>query len=172
MGLTFMVGNPSEVFTKAFAKRVRATLLRHFGESVDLDSEEEPYRTDELGWSGWEQLQRRAARAVGKRQVPHFLSMEAWCGCFVPVQTEPTVFEFGAAADPLQVASLPRLVEELKAVGTRLGLPTDARGLRVLAGRYQDDEDVEADMDVQTYAQLFLAAKVARKRKQVLWVVK
>src|SRR4051794_32988110 len=50
----------------------------------------------------------------------------------------------------------------------RAGLPTDDAGLRSLAERYGDDDLVDEDMDVQTYAQLLLTAHVAQRRRHVL----
>jgi hypothetical protein len=44
--------------------------------------------------------------------------------------------------------------------------------LKQLAAKYQDDDLIDSDMDIQTYAQLLLAARVAQRRRQVLWVVK
>ena len=64
------------------------------------------------------------------------------------------------------------MVSELKDLGKVLGLPSDDDGLKELAAKYRDDDLVDADMDVQTYAQLLLAAHVAQRRRQVLWVVK
>jgi hypothetical protein len=98
--------------------------------------------------------------------------MEAWSGCYVPAETQPGSFEFDGEKTPLAVASLPALVSELESVGRALGLPTDDNGLKQLAAKYQDDDLVDSDMDIQTYAQLLLAAHVAQRRRQVLWVVK
>jgi hypothetical protein len=172
MGLTFTVGNPSVAFIEPFAARVRSLLSHRFGGAVDLDSGEDPYTSEELGWSGWEKLQRRATQAVGGKQVPHLLSMEAWCGCYVPAETDPDAFEVEGTPTPLKFGSLPRLVGELEAVGTALGLPTADAGLRALADSYLEDDREDEEMDVQTYAQLLLAARVAGRRRQVLWVVK
>jgi hypothetical protein len=172
MGLTFKVGNPNDAFTEPFAERVRSTLAHHYGPSVVLDSDEHPHHSQELGWSGWRLLQERAVKTLTAERVPHFLSMEAWCGCYVPAKTELGAFEFEGQPTPLAVASLPALIGELEAVGAALGLPTEDEGLRELAARYQDDDLIEDDMDIQTYAQLLLAARVAQRRQQVLWVVK
>jgi hypothetical protein len=172
MGLTFTVGNPADAFMEPFAERVRLTLAAHFGDSVVLDSVELAYYSDELGWSGWRTLQERAANALTAQRVPHLLAMEAWCGCYVPADTEPRCFEFDEESTPLDTASLPALVRELEAVGKALGLPTDDAGLAELAERYSDDDLADEDMDIQTYAQLLLAARLAQRRQQVLWVVK
>jgi hypothetical protein len=171
MGLTFSVGNPVDAFIEPFAERVKNTLASHFS-GIVLDSDEEAHFSEELGWSGWRLLQEKAVEAIGAVRVPHFLSMEAWSGCYVPAETQPGSFEFDGEKTPLAVASLPALVSELESVGRALGLPTDDNGLKQLAAKYQDDDLVDSDMDIQTYAQLLLAAHVAQRRRQVLWVVK
>jgi len=171
MGLTFSVGNPVDAFIEPFAERVKDTLASHFS-GIVLDSNEAAYYTDELGWSGWRLLQEKAAKTVGAGHVPHLLSMEAWSGCYVPAETQPGSFQFDGETTPLDVASLPALVSELENVGRALGLPTDDNGLTQLAAKYQDDDLIDDDEDIQTYAQLLLAAHVAQRRRQVLWVVK
>ena len=172
MGLDFSVGNPSAVFIADYAERVRLRLARAFGSAVVLDSPEEPYRSEEVGWGGWGRLQESAIDAVGADRLPHLLSMEAWNGCYVPAATEPTAFAIKGSSAPLKVGSLPAVLAELEAVGAAMGLPTDDAGLRDLAADHADDEPEEGEMDFQTYAELFRAALVARSRRQVLWVVK
>jgi hypothetical protein len=172
MGLAFTVGNPSDVFEAPFADRVHSTLLGHFGDAVILDSDEAPFYSEEIGWSGWQSLQERAAEAVTAERVPHLLSLEAWCGCYVPADVQPGRIEFDGESTALAVGSLGRLLSELEAVGAALGLPTDDLGLRELAGRYQDDDLVDEDMEIQTYAQLLRSAHAAQRRRPTLWVVK
>jgi hypothetical protein len=96
--------------------------------------------------------------------------MEAWKGCYVPVPAEPTAFLIPGNSAPLSVGSLPALVGELEAVGAALGLPTDDDGLRALSAEHAE-EPGEHDIDFQTYVELLLAARVAQRRRQVLWVV-
>ena len=172
MGLSFSVGNPTDTFTAGYAERVRARLAEAFGPSLVLDSPEEPYSSDEVGWGGWRRLQDAAATAVGAERVLHLLSMEAWNGCYVPVPTEPTEFTIPGQSAPLKVGALPALVAELEVVGAALGLPTDDEGLRELAALHSDDDPADGEMDFQTYAELLLAAHVAQRRRQPLWVVK
>jgi hypothetical protein len=112
VGLTFTVGNPVDALTQPYADRVRATLEKHCGDSVVLDSEEAPYFSAELGWDGWRSLQKKAVEAVGASKVPHFLSMEAWCGSYVPTVTQPGSFEFDGEPTKLDIASLPALLDE------------------------------------------------------------
>ena len=171
MSLAFSVGNPVDAFMEPFAERMKRTLASHFS-GIVLDSDEEAYFSEELGWSGWRLLQDKAVETVGADAVPHFLSMEALSGCYVPAETEPGSFEFDGHHTPLAVASLPALISELENIGRVRGLPTDDDGLKELAAKYRDDDLVDDNMDIQTYAQLLLAAHVARGRRQILWVVK
>jgi hypothetical protein len=172
VGLSFSVGSPSDVFIPDYAERVRSLLVTVFGPGVALGSPEEAYSSDEVGWGGWARLQAAAADTVGADRVPHLLSMEAWNGCYVPAPTEPTAFLIPGNSAPLAVGSLPALVGELEAVGAALGLPTDDNGLRDLSAVHADDDPDEGHVDFQTYAELLLAAHVAERRRQVLWVVK
>lgn len=172
MGLVFSVGNPSDAFMPDYAKRVQSQLAKLFGLTIVLDSSEEAYSSDEVGWGGWVRLQEAAAEAVGADQLPHLLSMEAWNGCYVPAKTKPTKFSIPGNSAPLKVGSLPALIAELNAVGAAMGLPTDEAGLRELAAKHEDDEPDHSEMDYQTYAELLRAALIAQSRRQVLWVVK
>jgi hypothetical protein len=172
MGLVFTVGKPSDAFVPGYAKRVQSRLSEEFGPGVVRDSPRKAYVSGEVWWSGWARLQEAAAAAVGADRVPHLLSMEAWNGCYVPVPAEPTEFAIPGQSAPLKVGSLAALVGELEAVGAALGLPTDDDALRELADEHAEDEPEDGDMDFQTYAELLLAARVAVRRQQVLWVVK
>jgi hypothetical protein len=171
MGLTFTVGNPSDAFLEPFAEKVRAALAHHFGAAIDLSSSTEPYFSAELAWSGWRQLQERAASVLKPQQVPHLLSMEAWSGCYVPCDTEPGTMTF-EGEQGVDVASLDRLLGELEAIGAALDLPTDDQCLLELAAKYEEGDLIDEDEDIQTYVHLLLTARVARDRRQVLWIVK
>ncbi len=171
MGLTFTVGNPVDAFVEPFAERVKKTLASHFS-GIVFDSKEDAYSSQELGWSGWRLLQNKAVETVGAVAVPHLLSMEAWSGCYVPAATQPGSFEFEGETTVLAVASLPALVCELENLGRVLGFPTNDEGLKELGAKYEDDDMIDNDMDVQTYVQLLLAAHAAERRRQVLWIVK
>jgi hypothetical protein len=172
MGLIFSVGNPADVQSEPFAEQVRATLAKYFGESIVLDSSDAPYSSAEVAWSGWALLQEKAVQTITAEQAPHFLSMAAWFGCFVPTEVRSGALEFPGESLPMSVASLPALVRELELVGGVLGLPIDDRGLRQLARRYQDEDIEEDDFANQTYVELLLAAHEATRRRQVLWVIK
>jgi len=173
MGLTFSVANPTDVFRAPFGSVVADILRSQFGNAMELDSLLDAHYADELGWSGWETLQQRAADACGADSIPHFLSMAAWHGVYVPVLTDIGGFEFPGGSTPLDVACLDSLISELETIGPALRLPTDDETLKQLVHKYRDDDDlVDEDMDVQTFATLLPCARVAKRRNQPLWIVK
>jgi hypothetical protein len=76
------------------------------------------------------------------------------------------------AADPLQVASLERLLAALRAFAAAAALPTDDVELMELGAKYlEDDLLITDDLDVQTYVQLMLSAKQAAATRRALWAV-
>ncbi len=173
MGLIFTAGCPRDAFVEPFADVVAKTLDRHFSSAFPVKSEEVPYYSDEVAWSGWRALQERAQAVLKSHPPKHLVSMEAWQGVYVPVATETGSFSFDGQNTPLDLASLPELVKELECFGQAVGLPLDDNGLRALAARYlEDDKIIDQDMDVQTYAQLLLTAHEATRRRLPLWVVK
>ena len=173
MGLIFTVGCPRDAFVEPFADIVAETFDAHFSSAFPVETDQVPYISDEVGWSGWRELQERAQRVLSSQPPMHLLSMEAWHGVYVPVPTEIGSFSFDEQETPLDVASLPDLVRELDSLGRADGLPVDDDGLDALAMRYMEDDDLaDQDMDVQTYVQLLLAAREATRRNQPLWVVK
>jgi hypothetical protein len=174
VALVFAVGNPGDVFMEPHGTAIQKVLEAKFGRSMDLDSSDDPWYTEELGWSGWAALQERALEFLAPDKIEHLLSMEAWKGAYLPVETVPMSLDYIPGDNtPLKVASLRRLIEELTLIGRALKLPTDTQGLESLAQNYLEDDDlIDEDMEVQTYAQLFLAAYKAVSRNQPLWVVK
>lgn len=172
MALVFTVCAPTKAFTEPFATQVANTLRSHFGDTIDLNSEEDMY-SEELGWSGWAKLQDRGMKACGLEQLPHFLSMEAWRGCYLPVETECGTFQFTDASLQLNVGALVNLIAELEMIGRASDLPVDDIGLKDLFEKYMEDEDlIDEDMDIQAYTQLLPLARYARKQRLPLWVVK
>jgi hypothetical protein len=171
MGLTFTVGCPRDVFIQSFADVVAKKLDRRFSSAFAVESDEKPYRSDEVAWSGWGELQKRARAVLRGHPPKQLLSMEAWQGVYVPVPTEIGSFSFGEQKTPLNVACLPELIAELESFAQAAGLPADDNGLRALAAEYDGDR-IDQDADVQTYAQLLLAAHEAARRRLCLWVVK
>lgn len=173
MGLTLTVGNPSDAFLEPFGDIVRRTLESHFGEQFVTNSNCEPFLSEELAWSGWRILQERAESVLPKDKIAHFLSMDAWQGVYVPCETEIGAFSFEGDSPPLDIASLDRLLDELHSIGCSLGLPTDQSGIQDLPRRCIEDDDLsDDDTGIQTYCELFLAAREANRRNQPLWIVK
>ena len=172
MGLAFQVGHASEVFINGFDKNVEKELVSRFGKSIDMKCAQDHYYSQELAWEGWKMLQNAVQRKITQKNAAHLLSMEAWQGCYVPAKTEPLEVAILGEETPLAVASLPALVQELESFGRASKLPVDDSGLEELAARYDDDDLVDSDMDIQTYAALLMAAHEAMRRRQVLWVVK
>jgi len=160
--LTFVAGSAHDVLGPDLARAVEDALRQKF--PVTDGEGEEAYRSDEVDVRGWVALQSR---------VPQIAGIDAYQAVFVaaPLRgieevTVPNV------ADPFHVASLPALVDALQQFATRAKLPVDEVELMQLAAKYlEDDELVEADLDVQTYVQLMLSARQAVARGQALWIV-
>jgi hypothetical protein len=173
MGLTFTVGNARHVFIEPYGANLDQAFADHFGQQVKRLEDEEPWYSEELGWSGWEQLQIRATSALGKESIPNLLSMPAWKGVYLPVEIEPcSLTDIPGDDTPLEVGSLDGLVTELERFGKSAGLPTKDEELRELAAKYLDDDLIDEDMDIQTYVQLMLAGHYAAGRRYPLWIVK
>ena len=167
--LTFVAGTAADVFgAGGFADTVAFELRSRYG-FVAADVVD-PYRSEPVDGTGWRDLQKLAASMVG---APQLCGVDAYQGVYIPaplakVETLP----IANAADPLQVASLPRLVEELTAFAQQASLPTDDLELMRMAAKYlEDDAMFDKELDLQTYVQLMLTARQAVARKQALWVV-
>lgn len=162
MPLTFVAGSAHDVLGPDLARAVEDALRRKF--PVTNGEGEEAYRSDEVDARGWAALQGR---------VPQIAGIDAYQAVFVaaPLRgieevTVPNV------ADPFHVASLPALLDALQQFATRAKLPVDEVELMQLAAKYlEEDELVDADLDVQTYVQLMLSARQAVARGQALWIV-
>lgn len=172
MGLTFQVGSAEQVLTGRHASNVARCLAERFPGSGAEPSDKELWYSLELAWSGWASLQERAETVLGSGGAPHLLSMEAWMGAYLPVDLQPGTVTIEGTDTALDLASLHALVLELERFGSASGLAIDPDGLRALAEKYNNDDLCDDDMDLQTYAQLHLGAKLALERKQPLWVVK
>lgn len=172
MALVLTVSAPTTVFTEPHGTLVADTLRARFGDAIDYDSTDERYSC-ELGWSGWSTLQQRAVDACGTDAIPHFLSMEAWSGAYVPVETEIGTFEFPGDGPNLDIGCLLNLIAELELIARALDLPTDDGSLDKLFRHYADNDDlIDDDMDIQTFTQLLPLARYALKKRLPLWVVK
>ena len=162
MPLTFVAGSAQDVLGPDLARAVEDALRLKF--PVTNGEGEDAYRSDEVDARGWAALQNR---------VPQIAGIDAYQAVFVaaPLRgieevTVPNV------ADPFHVASLPALVDGLQQFAKRAKLPVDEVELMELAAKYLEDDDlVDADLDVQTYVQLMLSARQAMARNQALWIV-
>lgn len=85
MALIFQVASPKQVFTEPFAGNVAHELTKQFGLTFTSD---EHWESEELPWSGWEELQQRVEKKLGKDKCPQLLSMEAWQGVYLPADVK------------------------------------------------------------------------------------
>ena len=162
MSLTFVVGRAADVFGPALADAVDAALRGRFPALSLRDGD--PYRSEPVEFAGWRELSHRtpALAAIDPYQAV-FVSADV-----AAVETLP----IPNAADPLQVASLGRLIEALRSFAESAALPTDDVELMELAAKYlEDDLLIGDDLDVQAYVQLMLSAKQAAATGRALWVV-
>jgi hypothetical protein len=160
VSLTFVVGRAGDVFGPALADAVDTALRGRFPSLSLRDGD--PYRSEPVEFAGWRDLARRAPLLVDPYQA-----------VFVPAEVAAVeTIAIPNAADPLQVASLSRLLAELSAFAEAAALPTDDVELMTLAAKYlEDDLLISDDLDVQTYVQLMLSAKQAAAAGRALWVV-
>jgi hypothetical protein len=171
VSLTFVVGSATDVFAGALAEAIDAELRKQFP-SVTRDGhghDNEPYESEPVEALGWRQLQQRVMRTLDL--APQLTTVDAYQAVYVPVAHEQVEHvPIANLADPLQIGSLPALLDELRRFASGASLPTDDVELMQLAAHYLED-DFDSDLDVQTYVQLFLSAKQAAVRNQALWVV-
>jgi hypothetical protein len=165
--LTFLVGSPVDVFPGALAQAVGAVMRQQFP-SVAYDGHD-PYQSEPVEAIGWRQLQERVMRTLDG--APQLTTIDAYQAVYVPVAKDGVEhLAVGNLADPLQVGSLPALLEELRLFAAGASLPTDDLELMQLGLRYLE-KDFDKDLDVQTYIQLLLSAKQAVVRNEPLWIV-
>lgn len=174
MGLAFSIGTAASIFSEPFAARIQDVVKKVLGYSIPLETpfEDDAYWSEELGWSGWDQLQERAILSLGEENIPQLLAMEAWQGVYLPVDMKPIEISIIEEEEPLQCGSLPLLVKELEQFAEKEGLPIDKEGLEEFWEKYLDDDFVDEDMDIQTYLQLMLTAQIALAHNLPLWIVK
>jgi hypothetical protein len=167
MGLSFVVGDARAALGESFGEAVDAALRERFPQLPPSDGE--VYVSDELEVAGWRALQ---ARVAGVMQAPQITAIDIYLAVYIPgAQEEIVEVPVANAADPLQVGAVGALLEELRDFASRASLPTDDVELMGLAARYlEDDALFDADLDVQTYVQLFLSAKQASAAAQPLWI--
>jgi hypothetical protein len=162
VSLTFIVGSAADVFGPALAQAVESVLRARFA-ALHLGGGE-AYRSEPVEYAGWRALAQRA---------PGVAAVEPYQAVFVPADVGGVeALPIPNAGDPLQVASLDRLLEELRRFAAAASLPVDEVELMKLAAKYlEDDALVNKDLDVQAYVQLMLSAKQAAATRRALWVV-
>ena len=162
MALTFVAGSAHDVLGPDLARAVEDVLRLRF--SIGDGESEDAYRSDEVDVRGWVALQNR---------IPQLAGIDAYQAVFVAAPLRGIEdLHVPNVADPFHVASLPALVDALQQFAAGASLPTDDVELMELAAKYlEEDELVEADLDVQTYVQLMLSARQAVARGQPLWIV-
>ena len=160
--LTFIVGRAADVFGPALADAVDSVLRARFP-TLSLGAGDR-YESDPVEYAGWRELARR---------TPLLAAIEPYQAVFVPAEVMSVgTLTVPNAADPLQVASLTRLLEELRAFAADAAVPTDDVELMELSARYlEDDLLISDDLDMQAYVQLMLCAKQAAATRRALWVV-
>ena len=176
MGLILQVGTAADVFTQPFADRVAHVLQQHFGKAMRIvgTSDNGAWQSAELGWSDLRSLQDHARSVVDTEAVPHLLSMPAWRGAFLPVETAiGELTEIWEPDQPIAIASLLSLDAELRVLSRTMGVPYDEQACHELFRSYRDDDDrIEEDPEVQMLTQLIIGTHVGLSRQQPLWVVK
>jgi hypothetical protein len=132
--------------------------------------ETEAYRSDPVEAIGWSKLQESVMRAIPS--APHLSGLDAYQSVYLPLPfARVEHIQVPTVADPLKAGSLPVLLDELRLFATSVSLPTDDVELMQLAAKYlEDDALYDADLDVQTYVQLLLAAKQAAAHNVALWI--
>jgi hypothetical protein len=167
VSLTFVVGSAADVFPGELAEAIDAELRRRFPAAAQGGGD--PYESEPVDALGWRSLQARALQTLD--YAPQITAIDAYQAVYVPAEIEAIDHvPVGNLADPLQIGSLPSLLEELQRFAANASLPTDDVELMQLAAQYLEAEEDE-DLDVQTYVQLMLSARQAAARKQPLWVV-
>jgi hypothetical protein len=160
--LTFIAGSAHDVLGPDLAHAVEGALQQRF--SIKDGQGDEPYRSDEVDVRGWVALQ---------EHIPQIAGIDAYQCVFVDAPLKGIEeIALPNVADPFHVASLPALVDALRKFAASRSLPTDDVELIKLSAKYlEDDELIEADLDIQTYVQLMLSARQAVARRQALWIV-
>ena len=168
MSLTFVVGSAADVFGENLARAIDAELRKRY--ALGGGDGDDAYQSDPVNAFGWRKLQERVLKTLDV--APQIVSVDAYQAVYLPGVAEGVMhLPVGNLADPLQVGSLDALLEELRRFAAGASLPTDDVELMQLAAHYLESDDVDADLDVQTYVQLMLSAKQASARREALWIV-
>lgn len=166
MSFTFVVGTAADAFRGDLAAAVADELRTRY--SFEPPAIAEPYESEPVHAAGWRELQNLMVSMLGGSKLSE---VEAYQAVFIPGDVSGVdQVEVPAVADPLQVASLDALVDELRRFASQAQLPTGDLELMQLAADYLE-EGTDHELDFQTYVQLMLSAGQAIARKQALWIV-
>jgi hypothetical protein len=189
MGLSFQVGDAATIFERPFADKIVEEVKRKFDVKIPLEEKDSPYFcSEEVGWSWWNTLQKKAQAELGIENVRHLLSVDAWLGIYLPADIEPNSFFVSEKSkswiesivekfikpklSEFNCASLFGLKKELQNFAGKMNLPTEEEELKELQEKYLNDDLVNSDEEIQTYIQLMLVTKFAVKNNYPLWIVK
>ena len=169
MSLTFVAGTAADVFGTDLAGTVESALASRY--AFTCAAGEEAYRSEPVHSAGWRELQNLVGSMLGAAAAPHLTSVDAYQAVYIPAAVNGVEqVALANAADPLQVSSLPALIEELTQFAALAQLPTGDLELMQLAADYMEAES-DRELDFQTYVQLMLSARQALARHQALWIV-
>jgi hypothetical protein len=176
VALVLRVGTTADVFTEPFASHLADVLENHFGLGMKLSgtSDDEGWCSVELGWSYLRQLQEHAQSLTLPVDLPHLLSMPAWRGAFLPVETATgELSDIWEPDEPIAICSLLALDRELRLLAPAMDVPLDPVACTSLIDSYLSDDDrVDDDPEIQMLTQLVIGTSVGLSRRQPLWVVK
>src|SRR6266576_1413784 len=135
MPMSFVVGTAADVFPPDFARSVDAELWKRY--PAPRDGGGEAWNSDIVEPDGWRQLQQLATSMLGGGGASQLTGIDAYQMVWIPSPfTQVEHIAIPNAADPLQVGSLPALVEELRGFAAAASLPTDDVELMQLAAHY------------------------------------
>jgi hypothetical protein len=167
VSLTFIAGRAADVFPAELAEAVDSGLRERFAAMLP---DGEAYVSEPVEAAGWRQFQQRVLRTLD--YAPQITGADGYQTVWVPAAIDSIeTVAMANLADPLQVGSLPTLIEELRRFAAAASLPTDDLELMQLAAHYLESDDPNADLDIQTYVQLMLTAKQAVAHGAAVWVV-
>jgi hypothetical protein len=166
--LVFVAGSAAEVFAPDLATAVESAVRARFPSLPEAHGD--TYRSEIVEAAGWSLLQARVLKTLAA--APHLTGIDAYQSVYLPLRfADVAHVAIAGAADPLEAASLDSLIDELRAFAAEAQLPTDDVELMQLAAHYlEDDALFDSDLDVQTYVQLFLAARQAAAHTSPLWI--
>ena len=167
--LTFVVGTASDAFTGDLASAVEKEIHRRY--SFTPARAGDRYESEPVHAAGWRDLQNLMSSMLGAGSAPQLTKVDAYQAVYIPAPIKSVDhLQVPGVADPVQVASLDALIEQLTKFASHAGLPTDDLELMGLAADYLET-GADREHDFQTYVQLMLSARQAMARKQALWVI-